>query len=233
MQPGAHPAGDRRIPGAHRLAAAAERDDVPVAGRRRRRVLRELGAHPAQRARTRHAGFARQRAPACRSTALPHHSSIASCSAGSAADAVEAALEDLGGRAKVVFEKQRLAERQQELEPIARRSRPAARTVPSASRAALRSDGVGTFAIALEVRAGQHDGRRVGRVRRAARGGRRLDRLVELPLVVERARPRQIGSRGLCAAAGSTTQARQHQRRKPCEPTSADRSTRYNGIPDA
>ena len=53
--------------------------------------------------------------------------------------------------------------------------------------------GVGALAIPLEMGARQDDGRRIGGGRRLLRDGRRLDRAVELPLVVEGARSGEVG----------------------------------------
>ena len=118
----AGPGGDRRVPGAVDIAGAAQRHHVPVGGAGRRRVARQL-----LRACARRAGGTRPsaaRAAACRPAARRRCPTIRAAlrpARGSAAVALlERALEDRGRGAEVVLEKQRLAQRQQQLDLIAR-----------------------------------------------------------------------------------------------------------------
>jgi hypothetical protein len=107
--------------------------------------------------------------------------------------AVDAALEERRGRAVFVIKEQGLAKAHQEVHVIARVEARDAHGAEGDARG-RQIAGVGALAIALEMRPRQYHGRRIGGRRRLLRAGRRLDRAVELPLVVERPRAREFGA---------------------------------------
>ena len=129
--------------------------------------------------------------------------------------AIEPALEQLRGRAVVVFEEQRLAERHEKVDVVA--GVEAGDADGAESRARRRQIGrVGALAVALQVRARENDGGGIGGGRCLLRREGRVDRAVELPLVVERTGPGQIGSSSptgapLSAMTRATTSATDHQ----------------------
>jgi hypothetical protein len=106
--------------------------------------------------------------------------------------AVNPAFEQRRGRAVIVLEEQRFAERHQEIHMVARLQ---VRHPDGAERHTGRRQvvGIGALAVALEVRAGQDHGGGVERGRRLLRGRRGRDGGVELPLVIGLAGPGQLG----------------------------------------
>ena len=132
-----------------------------------------------------------------------------------AARALESTLEHLGGSTKIVLQKQRLPECEQQLHLVT------CIEVRGADNAQHFAGGaqvsrVRTLAITLQMGARQHDAGGIRRLRRLSRRTRRRDRVVKLTLVVVRPRPGQIRHRGLSGAGHTETDDRGGDQRDAC-----------------
>ena len=208
LRTGANPAGDGRVPGAVEVAGASSRDDQPVGRRPRQRIALELFRAPppawrCMRPFARSPSAIPRRATAC---SAHHSSSLSNSAVGSRSRAVgRHGREHLRGRARLIFEKQRSADANLPLDDFLRRKTRVGSTKRESARARARSSG--SFfcrnrsrraRAAMSVAEGAAD-------RLVLRDRRRRDRLVELPRVVQRARPLEIalrrGSRGAATRA--------------------------------
>ena len=183
-QAGADPAGHGSIPRAIDVARGSQRRDAPVTRGCRGRMIGQLLPHAIRKSsKCRNARLAGQRTSMPFGGATPpiqHRISELAIGGGSPFDA---ALEDFGCCAKVVFEKERLANRNEELHLIADIE---ARCANRAKRVARGAEvcGIGAFPVKFEMGAREHDCGSVRSVWEALGGRCRLDRLVELALVV-------------------------------------------------
>ena len=222
-QPRAHPGGDRRVPRARSSSPAPRRaDHRPVTGgggawRPRKLVLHALG-QPREVA----LAQIRGEAAACRSSALPHHSSIASAISGAATAARFRPLSSISAAApKSSSRNSDSPKREQKFQLIALVERAGAHGAQRFARGA-EIGGIGPFAVALELRSRQHDGRRC----RRSRGGcaprvAATIGLVELPLVVGSARACEVPLRALRGGGRRPSAAR--SRARPASRTTSAR----------